>query len=192
MNKKKYNFFRPQIRSRHLTHTILRKELQLLPFRSVVRFGSVTELYDTVSNGGKRIELNTIESIKNTSNKIKMKELFVENEIITSKFYTILTYDEDQFLYHLKEKNEIVFCKNIQYPIIAKTKYHSRGRNIHKINNFKEYQSFIKTNSPIFHFEQFYSGTIEYRLHVSPLLEEPIWHSIASFIFSRTSSTESP
>ena len=54
MRKKKYTLFRPMIRSRHPSHSILRnrfKHLKLLPFKSVIRLGSSTQVSDSVSNG---------------------------------------------------------------------------------------------------------------------------------------------
>ena len=48
--KKSYSLFRPMILSRHPSHSILRsykKTLKCLPYQSVIRFGSTTELSDT-------------------------------------------------------------------------------------------------------------------------------------------------
>ena len=77
--KKEFTKWRPVIRSRHPSHNPLRRRnplklLPLLPFKSLIRFGSNTELQSTIDNGGDRIELNTVEAIKNSSNKLLMKE----------------------------------------------------------------------------------------------------------------------
>ena len=54
-----YKKFRPVIKSRHPSHSKLRSRngrlLSLLPFKSVIRFGSSKELDDTIINGGSRI-----------------------------------------------------------------------------------------------------------------------------------------
>ena len=80
---KKYSLFRPLILSRHPSHNVLRaknKNMQPLPFKSVVRLGSTTEIEDTVVKGGKRIEINSVQSIKNSASKLLMKQKFEEAE----------------------------------------------------------------------------------------------------------------
>jgi len=173
--KDKYKYFRPQIRSRHPSHRPLRRELGLLPFRSIVRFGSITTLLDTITNGGKRIELNTVNGVKNTSNKEIMKKLFIKNGIVTPIFYTLYSIQDYKFTNHLKDKEKIVSCKDIRYPIVAKRTFHSRGRDLHKIDSFEDLKNFLNNHPSGFHFEQFYSGITEYRLHVSPHLTDPIF-----------------
>jgi hypothetical protein len=67
--------FRPMIYSRHPSHNVLRsntKNIRLLPYRSVIRFGSTTECPDTVAKGGNRIEINTIEAVKNSASNLLM------------------------------------------------------------------------------------------------------------------------
>ena len=87
---KKYTMFRPKILSRHPSHNILRsvhKKIAALPYKSVIRFGSTTDLPDTVSNGGNRIEINSIPSIKISANKFLMKQKFIEAGIKTAEMF---------------------------------------------------------------------------------------------------------
>ena len=71
--------FRPMILSRHPSHKCLRantKNLPLSRYRSVIRLGSTTEVQDTIANGGRRIEINSVQSIRNSSSKLLMKQCF--------------------------------------------------------------------------------------------------------------------
>ena len=81
--------FRPMILSRHPSHNCLRantKNIVPLPYRAVVRFGSTTEVDDTIANGGNRIEINTVESIKNSANKLLMKQKFQQVAVKTAEW----------------------------------------------------------------------------------------------------------
>jgi hypothetical protein len=44
--------YRPMIRSRHPSHAPLREVMERLPFRSVIRMGSTTELVDMFTRDG--------------------------------------------------------------------------------------------------------------------------------------------
>ena len=92
VKKKKYTLFRPMILSRHPSHDVLRlkhKKIAALPYRSVIRFGSSTEVEDTVAKGGNRIEINTVQAIKTSANKLLMKQKFTEANIKTAEWITI-------------------------------------------------------------------------------------------------------
>ena len=82
---KKYTMFRPRIRSRHPTHSVLRSGvIELMPFRSIVRLGSTTELK---SNLDARVECNSADSIRVASNKRLMKQAFYEKEVNTPMWW---------------------------------------------------------------------------------------------------------
>jgi glutathione synthase/RimK-type ligase-like ATP-grasp enzyme len=163
--RRKYTRFRPVILSRHPSHSVLRKlgVLPLFKFRSVVRFGSSTEVKDTIENGGKRIEINTIEAIKNSANKKRMKTCFKNSDVRTALWYTYRNAD----LYD--EINEtIIKMEDLPFPIIAKQIYGSRGNGNSKLNTLEDYKQYItgkNLNSIIF--ERFYNFAREYRLHVT-------------------------
>jgi len=154
---KKFSKFRPRIRSKHPSYDALRDRLPLFPFRSVVRFGSTTELRDTESQGGNRIELNSTEGIRNSSSKFKMKELFVKAGVKTPKY--------------IKYSNGIIYpnlCKILENDtIVAKKCFGSRGEGMKLIQNQGEFDSFIATTRNLSHylFEPYFSGVREYRLH---------------------------
>lgn len=168
--KKKLTMFRPQIRSRHPSHKILRTELPLLPFRSVVRLGSTTVLNDTVENGGNRIEINKVQAIKNSASKLLMKQCFNRDGVKTAKWckasekYEIL----DKGIRFLLGQNDHEEFNGLEFPIVAKSLYGSRGQGNTLILNKESLDKWLvgKTLSNYI-FEKFYSYSREYRLHIT-------------------------
>ena len=154
--KKELTNFRVMVKSRHPSHGILRKELPLFRFRSIVRLGSETDVQDTVTNGGKRVECNTIEGIRNTSDKVKMKEIFRDNKIKSPDFIVP------------KSDNEILKWSKDKYPIIIKIENHSRGRGMVKVDNEEDMKIWLTKNNEHNHiFERYLGFAREYRLHMS-------------------------
>ena len=158
--------YRPQIRSRHPSHSCLRgrfKNLPKLPFRSLIRLGSTTK---TLLNN--IVEINSIEAIQNSSNKLLMKQCFDKLNVKTAIWFR---YDRSKGgFYRLDSRNNIINCnaEELPYPIIAKRHYGSRGQGNTKLDTPKELDKFLKTNSPAnYIFERFHNYAREYRLHVT-------------------------
>lgn len=167
--KKQLLRFRSLILTRHPSHSPLRaknKTLPLLPFRSVVRLGSSTEVEDSVSSGGKRIELNTVRAIKNSANKLLMKQCFTEAGVKTADWF--VSYNSINFNNKSTVEGSHTEFENLPYPIVAKHIFGSRGNGNYKLNNQEELESWLqgKTLSNYI-FEKFYNYSREYRLHVS-------------------------
>lgn len=147
--------FVPMIRSRHPSHRGLRGALTKLPFRSVVRLGSLTQLEDAASINGSRVELNSAESIRNSSNKLKMKTCFSENGVKTAEW--IRATSGAQIAGWVTE-----------YPIVAKSLFGSRGNGNTLIKSAAELTSWlINKDLSNYIFEKYYNYNKEYRLHVS-------------------------
>ena len=86
--------FKPQIRSMHPTHQWLRDSLPLFPFRSIIRLGSTTTTEEAfrkkTSEQRSRVrEINTVESINNSSNKLLMKKRFYWSKVKTANWWTL-------------------------------------------------------------------------------------------------------
>src|SRR5690606_29031584 len=109
--------FFPMIRSRHPSHNILRTGLPKMSFRSVIRLGSTTELMDTIANGGKRIEVNSVQSVKNASNKKLMKECFTENGVKTADWYVISTGNDGDYDFINPITNANKAYNGMEFPI---------------------------------------------------------------------------
>jgi carbamoylphosphate synthase large subunit len=156
MKKKKYVLFRPMILSRHPSHDILRlkhKKIASLPYRSVVRFGSSTEVFDTVAKGGDRIEINTVDSIKISANKLLMKQKFNEAGVKTAQW---------------RSHCPIEGITDLEFPIVAKAHYGSKGDGNTLIKSLEEYQTWIQGKIlSNYIFEKFHNYGHEFRLHVT-------------------------
>ena len=163
--KKVYTMFRPKILSRHPSHDILRlrhKKIQPLPYPSVVRFGSSTEEEDTVAKGGRRIEVNTVQAIKTSANKLLMKQKFTEAGVKTADWITInkdLTFENT----HIGNSTH-----TLDFPIVAKAHYGSKGTGNTLIKSREELEQWMvgKTLSNYI-FEKFYNFAHEFRLHIT-------------------------
>ena len=156
---KKISTFRPMILSRHPSHNCLRakyKNIDLLPFKSVVRFGSTTEIEDTIANGGKRIEINTIQSIKNSASKLLMKQKFEEAHVKTAIWTTFSNLES------------LRGWASEKFPIVAKAHYGSKGKGNTLIKTAQELDEWLKTHSPSnYIYEKFINYGYEFRLHVT-------------------------
>lgn len=143
--------FKPMIRSRHPSHKHLRNTLGLLPFRSLIRLGS-----EWPGDGKQRVELNSVQSIKNSSSKLLMKRCFDNGKVKTADWI------------HSTESATIVRWSNERYPVIAKPINGSRGNGIELLKTEGELVSFLKgKNSSHYIFEKYYNFSREYRLHVT-------------------------
>lgn len=160
--------YRPHIRSRHPSHDVLRRNynnLPYLPFKSLIRLGSTTELTDKFLLN--RVQLNSVEAILNSSDKLKMKCRFTQGKVTTADWWKIDTL-------HLawkqvKNGNERWSLDELPYPIISKSLHGSRGRGNKKHNSKKELLAWIKTKDDLdnYIFEKYYNYNREYRLHIN-------------------------
>lgn len=168
-----YRYFRPRIRSRHPSHKNLRprnKTLPLFPFKSIIRFGSTTDLKDTVTNGGDRIELNIIQSIKNSANKLLMKSCFTNHNVKTADWWTHCTTELDSGFVKEDgyEDNTLLNIEELPFPIISKHIKGSRGTGNKKHDTAEQLESWMEgKNLDNYIFEKYYNYTREYRLHVT-------------------------
>lgn len=161
--------YRPLILSRHPSHAILRrknKKIAALPVPSVVRFGSSTEVSDTVAKGGNRIEINTVASIRISANKLLMKQKFNEAGVKTANWMCADQHylNEEGFVSGIEEHGE----DSLKYPIVAKAHYGSKGNGNTLIKSQEELEQWIvgKTLSNYI-FEKFHNYSHEFRLHIT-------------------------
>ena len=183
IEKKVLSHFRPQIRSRHPSHSPLRHELPRFNFRSVVRFGSQTELVDDTTHGGRRIECNTIESVQNSSSKIKMKRIFSANKIKTAEWWLITS---NGFVNGVDDK--ATEASKLPFPLIIKHKHSSGGEGIYYIKDEKELAAWRsgKTVSEYI-VEKFYTYAREYRLHIT---EDGCFYACRKMIKNETKESD--
>ena len=147
----------PMIRSRHPSHNGLRNGIIKLPFRSVIRFGSTTELEDPATLNGSRVELNSADGIRNSSSKLKMKRCF---ETLGVKTAPWISASGPQSI--------IEFANEIGYPIVAKSHHGSRGQGNTLLKTQSEIETYLR-NKEVgnYIFEKYCNYNKEYRLHVT-------------------------
>ena len=180
-----YKYFKPRIRSRHPSHAKLRHDdrLPLFSFKSIIRFGSLTDMKDTITNGGDRIEINKIDAIQNSSNKLLMKQCFDRDEVPTAMWVK----GDENVTENLSSKFEDGI---IHFPIIAKHIYGSKGKGNYKIDDYDAFKTFlIKRDNDIhnFIFEKFYNYSREYRLHIT---DESCFYTCRKMLKSDTPSNK--
>lgn len=149
--------FYPIILSRHPSHRVFRHSEALKKLcnkRSVIRFGSSTELTDVFSVNKTRVELNTVEAIKNSASKLRMKNCFTEAGVKTADWWKANELPED--------------LSTLPFPLIGKHIFGSRGRGNSFIKTVEELQAWVKGKDlSNYIIEKYYNFVREYRLHVS-------------------------
>lgn len=163
--KKSYKMsFKPQVRSRHPSHHSLRENnvLNKKRVKSVIRLGSTTVFHDTIANGGLRVEINTVEAVKNSSDKLIMKQLFHKNNIPTAKWWT---FNNEKFV---DPNGNEININELPFPIISKSRYGSRGRGNIKHDTVEDLKQWLEEkNLSNYIFEKYTNYSREYRLHVT-------------------------
>lgn len=149
--------FTVKIRSRHHTHTAIRGKI-LSTFRTIVRFGSSTtvkEVYPNLKVGTKVVEINPVEGVKTSASKLLMKRKFAEAGIKTAEWIEAKTI-----------KEILDFANKVEYPIVSKSHYGSRGEGNNLHHNQDELSQWLKGKDlGRYIFEKYYSYVREYRLH---------------------------
>lgn len=163
IKKKKITRFTPRIRSRHPSHSVLRKRnrdmpLGTFPFKSVIRFGSSTIVRNI------DVEINTIDAIGNSSSKSRMKNCFKRSRVRTALAYSFSDNSAVDFM----NDSPRIPLSSLPYPLIAKPINGSRGNGIRLIKDEATLRDFLNTHdSTRYLIEKYYNFSREYRLHVS-------------------------
>jgi len=155
------------VRTRHPSHSILRKNPLLRTFgkKILLRLGSTTAI-----NGVRPydLEINSVEGIRNSSDKLKMKKCFETAKVAQCYWFTLRP--NGTFWKKGIDGEENTSSEEMHFPIIAKGRFGSRGRANTKIDNLEELTAWLKKPNLTlsnYIFELYFNGSREYRLHVS-------------------------
>jgi len=141
--------------SRHPSHRPIRKAIKL-PFLACLRLGSLTP-----GSLPYKVEINSPQAIKNSSNKLLMKNCFSKNTVKTAQWWTCATM-AGGYLF-----SDNMDMATLPYPIVAKHHFGSRGEGNTLIHNVGELNVWLKGKTVSnYIFEKYYSYAREYRLHV--------------------------
>lgn len=158
--KKKLNptHFHLRLLSRHPSAKQVRNKV-LIPGKKVVyRHGSTTV-------GNFNYEINSVNSIKNSADKLRMKECFDKAGIAQAKWKRLEVL--------LDKKNQAAFLAEVKFPdshLIIKSRFGSRGNGNYLIKTKAELDKFLKEHlSSLSNYivEKYENYSQEYRIHVS-------------------------
>lgn len=148
--------YKTLVLSRHPSHRILRTKLPKLPFRALIRLGSTT----VPTDGKKRIEINSVDAIKISSNKRLMKQEFDKVKCPTAIWTT--SKDAHNLLNSMGDE------EGVNFPIVAKHVHGSRGTGNFLLKNKKELLDWAGGKDfSKYIFENYASYLLEYRLHIT-------------------------
>lgn len=134
--------------SRHPSHRILRRKAILTPVLACIRLGSTT-----VGTLPYKVEINSVESIRRSANKLFMKQAFERAGVKTAERWTDGALND---------------WARDRYPIVAKSHYGSRGDGNTLIMNQSQLESWMRNkNVNNYIFEKFYNYGLEFRLHIT-------------------------
>lgn len=150
--------YRPKIKSNHESHIPFRDSLDEVPFKSLIRFGSVKPY------PGYDVEVNPVEGIKNASDKLRSKELMVDAGIKTPHFHNV-AYLRDV---ELEDPSDL-----FNFPAVLKKDFRSKGTSVIRVDSLDTYKSLEKllislNQQDHWYLEEYFNATSEYRIHASP------------------------
>lgn len=144
------------VRSRHPSVRGLRHSI-ILPKTAVYRHGSISPINNIF------YEINSIQSVKNSSSKLLMKKCFDEGKVRHLPWILLSKTTATEKLV-TDGKTELKF------PIVVKQFFGSRGQGNYKINTREEFNQFLKGKTlSNYLIEPFYNGSMEFRIHITKL-----------------------
>ncbi len=169
--KTKERLYSVRIRTKNFSAKPLRQEI-FTPVRAIFRLGSTTmteQVFPKSFKTRKIVEINTVEAVKNSSSKFKMKACFNEYDIQQADAYTYIEQTKKFKKMFTEGKDEILLLlKDLPYPMVAKKVYGFKAKGMLLIKTSKEMEVILKeTKLNGYFFEKFYNYAREYRLHVT-------------------------
>jgi glutathione synthase/RimK-type ligase-like ATP-grasp enzyme len=139
-----------KVRTKNATARPLRHSI-LTDKRVVVRLGSLTPTSKVFPTSRDVIEINTVEAIQNSRDKLRMKECFAKLKIPQVEWFR-LTDD----------------LSKVKFPLVGKAICGFQGRGMKFIENKEQLAEFIRSHSNDNYFiERYFSGSREFRLHAT-------------------------
>lgn len=162
-----------KLRSKNPSATELRTRLSFVRTKSpfVVRLGSRTPL-NTFRNRiyHSATEINTIDSIENSRDKLKMKACFSAESIKQANWYQFCPNEAGMRYGRLDDVETQITQENLPYPIVVKQVVGYKGHGMVKCENQEELQTWLINHhfhTAGFYVERFHNMAKEYRLHAT-------------------------
>jgi len=138
-----------QVRTKNPTAAPLRRSI-IVPRRSVVRLGSRTATEACFPGRRDIIEVNTVDSIENSRDKLRMKECFSRFDVPQAEWWRISEIPE-----------------RLEFPLVGKQIVGFKGHGMRLIENEEQLRTFRTTHLSGYFIEKFYNYAREYRLHTT-------------------------
>ena len=139
-----------QIRTKNPSAAPLRRSI-FVNKRAIVRLGSRTpsrQIYPTQSF----VEVNTVESIENSRDKLRMKECFSRYDVKQAEWLTL---------------DQAPITRMADFPYVGKQIVGFKGHGMQLIENVDQLRDFIRTHNSSYFIEKFYNYAREYRIHAT-------------------------
>jgi len=140
--------------------------------RVVLRLGSRTPLSDIYRRRVPRdvIEINSIEAVINSRDKLLMKRCFASRGVPQADAYLIGDSGFIPFIIDSKlvEDADPVLDDKLPYPVLAKRRVGYQGRGMQKLSDVEELRRWLRScgDGEAWIIEKFYNYAREYRVHV--------------------------
>ena len=161
-----------QIRTKNSSAYPLRRDI-IVPERTIVRLGSRTPSSIIYPRGTRFMEINTVESIENSRDKLRMKECFSRANVPQAEYYEARGNNTTQIRelsgdYDGHPEDTIKEVEQMTYPLVGKLVVGFKGHGMQLINNAEELRTWLRThNNGQYYLEKFYNHGREYRLHAT-------------------------
>jgi len=153
-----------RIFSRHSSHNVIRRKINL-PLLTVLRLGSTTK-----GQLPYKVEINTVEAIKNSASKLLMKQCFTKAGVKYPDWF-IQSIKKDNSLVKVigfDGEKPIVKIEDLQFPIVAKHHFGSRGTGNYLLKSQKELEKWMEGKDlSKYIFEKYHNYNREYRIHIT-------------------------
>jgi glutathione synthase/RimK-type ligase-like ATP-grasp enzyme len=139
-----------QIRTKNPSAAPLRRSI-FVNKRAIVRLGSRTpsrQIYPTQSF----VEVNTVESIENSRDKLRMKECFSRYDVKQAEWLTL---------------DQAPITRMADFPYVGKQIIGFKGHGMQLIENDDQLRTFLRTHNNSYFIEKFYNYAREYRIHAT-------------------------
>lgn len=160
--KKKPTHFRLRILSRHPSTSELRKK------NILIKGGIVVYRHGSTTSANFEYEINSVDSVKNSADKLLMKQCFDKAEIKHAPWFYLGDLET-------KKDNWQEFLKKTLFGVkgvflIAKQRYGSRGTGNYLIKTKEELDKFLKDKKSTlanYIIEEYKKYSVEYRIHAT-------------------------
>lgn len=139
-----------QIRTKNPSAAPLRRSI-FVNKRAIVRLGSRTssrQIYPTQSF----VEVNTVGSIENSRDKLRMKECFSRYDVKQAEWFTL---------------DQVPTIRMTDFPYVGKQIVGFKGHGMQLIENDDQLRTFLRTHNNSYFIEKFYNYAREYRIHAT-------------------------